>query len=69
MSKILFMEDDTVLTRIMSNQLSNLGYTVDTASESGHTVELYMHGSSSSYGGVIIDLYVPVGMSGLLVSN
>ncbi|HMA76526.1 MAG TPA: response regulator [Candidatus Krumholzibacteriaceae bacterium] len=62
--KVLFMDDEKLLRRVVSLMLEGLGVECDVASDGEEAIRKYME-KGAVYGIVILDLNVPGGMGGL----
>jgi CheY-like chemotaxis protein len=64
--RILFMEDETIISLAVARQLRNLNYEVETARDGFEAIELYKSASESGkpFNAVIMDLTIPGGMGG-----
>jgi PAS domain S-box-containing protein len=64
--KILIMDDETVILTVTKMLLSNLGYTVETASNGEAAIEIYSKAlkNNQRFDAIILDLTVPAGMGG-----
>ena len=65
--KILVMDDDELLTLIISRMLIGLGYTAKVVNDGETAIELYNkeRDSGQPFDAVILDLKVPGGMGGM----
>ncbi|MBW1713076.1 MAG: response regulator [Deltaproteobacteria bacterium] len=64
--KILVMDDEEMIRKVLSDILSRLGYEVVTASDGAQAVELYRQGLASGkpFDAAIMDLTIPGGLGG-----
>jgi signal transduction histidine kinase/ActR/RegA family two-component response regulator len=64
--RILFMEDESIISLAVARQLRNLNYEVETARDGFEAIELYQRAMESSepFIVVILDLTIPGGMGG-----
>lgn len=62
--KVLFMDDEKLLRRVVSLMLESLGVECDVASDGEEAIRKYME-EGDGYSIVILDLKVPEGMGGL----
>ena len=64
--RILLMDDDEMVRRVVRRMLEKLGYIVEEAREGGEAVELFRNAVAAgrSFVAVMLDLVVPGGMGG-----
>jgi len=64
--KILFMDDQPYIRRMVANMLTYLGYEVEFAKNGSEAIEMYKKAKESvqPFDAVILDLTVPAGMGG-----
>ena len=64
--RILFMEDEIIISLAVARQLKNLNYEVETARDGFEAIELYKSASESGkpFNAIVMDLTIPGGMGG-----
>ncbi|HOO70829.1 MAG TPA: response regulator [Spirochaetota bacterium] len=64
--RILVMDDEEIIRKIVQKMLTKIGYAVDTAHEGNEAIEMYRKaaGNNKKYDMVLMDLTVPGGMGG-----
>jgi PAS domain S-box-containing protein len=66
LGRILVMDDEEALRKLLAQILKRLGYEVDCAREGAEAIELYQRAKDSGHGfdAVLVDLTIPGGMGG-----